>query len=211
VARPRTHDEALRQRLLDLAGKILAGAGQGALSLRGLAQQAGTSTSAVYALFGGKPALLRAVYADAFARLRTLLAAVPVTADPAADLVALGLAYRASALASPHLYPLMFGRDPAGVVIGEAELAVASGAFGILADAIQRCVGSGTFPQGSGRRLTLAAWALVHGLVSLELDGRLPPGGSPAEDYEQILRETVSGWSAAGRTRTAQPGHQTCG
>jgi len=41
----------------------------------------------VYALFGGKPALLAAVYAEAIRRLHTHLAALPATGDPAAGLV----------------------------------------------------------------------------------------------------------------------------
>src|SRR5262249_29128061 len=59
---------------------------------------------------------------------------------------------------------------------------------------IRRGVRAGVFPPRSGRRLTLAAWALVHGLVSLELDGKLPPGSRPAADYQAILRATVTGW-----------------
>ena len=194
MARPRTHDEALAQRLLDQAGKILAERGPGALSLRALAAAAGTSTSAVYALFGGKPALLAAVYADAFRRLHAHLAAVPATGDPAADLVALGLAYRDAALASPHLYPVMFGQAGAGVHPDPPAQQAAWEALDVLAATIHRGVRAGVFPPRSGRRLTLAAWALVHGLVSLELDGNLPPGSRPAADYQAILRATVTGW-----------------
>lgn len=194
MARPRTHDQALAQRLVDQAGKILAEHGSGALSLRALAAAAGTSTSAVYALFGGKPALLAAVYTEAFRRLHSHLAAVPTTGDPAADLVALGLAYRDAALASPHLYPVMFGQASAGLDPDPPARQAAREALGVLAATIRRGVRAGVFPPRSDRRLTLAAWALVHGLVSLELDGKLPPGSRPAADYQAILRVTVSGW-----------------
>ena len=194
MARPRTHDDALRRRLLDQAAAILASGGTRALSLRALAAAAGTSTSAVYSLFGGKHALLRALYAEGFARLGAHLAAVPAGPDPAEDLVRLGLAYRDSALANPHLYPVMFGQTPAGLEPGEPEQHAARQAFGVLAEAVRRGVRAGVFPPGSRRRLTLAAWALVHGLVSLELDRKLPPGGRPSGDYQQILRDTVAGW-----------------
>jgi AcrR family transcriptional regulator len=197
VARPRTHDEELRLRLLDRAAAMLASGGVPALSLRALATAAGTSTSAVYSLFGNKAALLRALYAEGFTRLRAHLAAVPATADPATDLVRLGMAYRDSALASPRLYPLMFGQAPAGLEPGEPEQQAARRAFEVLARTVGRGVRAGLFPPGSQRRLTLAAWALVHGLVSLELDGKLPPGGSPGTDYQQILHDTVAGWRDA--------------
>lgn len=206
MARPKTHDDALRQRLLDRAGEILADGGIRVLSLRALADAAGTSTSAVYSLFGGKPGLLRAIYAEAFGRLGRHLAAVPATADPAADLVALGLAYRDSALASPQLYPLMFGQAPASLEPGEPERQLAGAAFGVLAGAVERCVRAGLFAPGSTRRLTLAAWALAHGLVSLELDRKLPPDGDTAADYERILRDTVEGWQSRGSGQTVIAG-----
>ncbi|MGH3228704.1 MAG: TetR/AcrR family transcriptional regulator [Streptosporangiaceae bacterium] len=192
MARPRTHDEALRRRLLDSAGQILATGGVPALSLRTLAGAAGTSTSAVYSLFGGKPALLRAIYAEGFARLTRHMAAVEPSDDPAEDLVQLGLAYRTSALQNPRLYPVMFGHPPAGMEPGEAERGAGRQAFALLAAAVGRGVQAGTFPAGSERRLTLAAWALAHGLVSLELHGLLPAGAQA--DYERILRDTVEGW-----------------
>ena len=194
MPRPRTHDEALRRRLLDSAGQILAAGGAPALNMRTLARAAGTSTSAVYSLFGGKPALLHAVYAEGFSRLREHLAAVEPGDDPAEDLVRLGLAYRSSALENPRLYPVMFGQPPLGMEPGEAERGAGREAFLLLAAAVTRGVQAGVFPARSERRLTLAAWALAHGLVSLELNGLLPAGGSTQRDYERILRDSVDGW-----------------
>ena len=55
VPRPKVHDAALRARLLECAGATLSTRGLAALSLRTLAADVGTSTTAVYALFGGKP------------------------------------------------------------------------------------------------------------------------------------------------------------
>jgi AcrR family transcriptional regulator len=209
MARPKTYDEALRRRLLKAAEEFLAAGGAASLSLRSLAAAAGTSTSAVYSLFGGKSALLNAIYAEAFSRLYRHLAVVPATEDPAADLVRIGLAYRDSALENPHLYRIMFGQAPAGLEPGEPERVPGREALGVLAETVQRGVRAGIFPEGSARQLTLAAWALVHGLVSLELDGKLPPGASAprdyeqiAQDYEQILRDTVQGWRTFGQDRS---------
>ena len=69
MPRPKVHDAALRLRLLECAGATLSTRGLAALSLRTLAADVGTSTTAVYALFGGKPGLLAALHAEAFARL----------------------------------------------------------------------------------------------------------------------------------------------
>jgi AcrR family transcriptional regulator len=102
VPRRRTHDDALRLRLLDRAAQLVAENGPDQLGLRELAADAHTSTTAVYSLFGGKDALLSALADTAAARFTERLSAAPSD-----DLVALGLAYRDAALAQPHLYSLM--------------------------------------------------------------------------------------------------------
>src|SRR5947209_3190795 len=48
----KTHTADLATQLVDAAGRILAAEGAAALTLRRLAQTAGTSTMAVYTLFG---------------------------------------------------------------------------------------------------------------------------------------------------------------
>jgi len=114
MARPRTHDEALRLKLLDRAGELIAADGPKALSLRKLAADAGTSTTAVYSLFGSKPDLVNALYTEGFRRFGARMAGTALTGDPVEDLVALGSAYRASALADPNLYGIMFTRSVPG-------------------------------------------------------------------------------------------------
>src|SRR5439155_14458417 len=93
---------------------LISSDGPKALSLRKLAADAGTSTTAVYSLFGSKPDLVNALYAEGFRRFGTRLAAVPHTGDAAPALVRLGIAYRESALADPHPYAIMFTRSVPG-------------------------------------------------------------------------------------------------
>jgi hypothetical protein len=99
----------------------------------------------------------------------------------------------------------MFGQAGAGVHPDPPAQQAAWEALDVLAAAIRRGVRAGVFPPRSTRRLTLAAWALVHGLVSLELDGKLPPGGRPAADYQAILRATVTGWQHEPTVNGRQP------
>src|SRR5579885_3165376 len=106
----KTHTADLATRLVDEAGRLLAREGAGALTLRRLATASGTSTMAVYTLFGDKQGLFTAMYRAGFERLgRALRSAASAYDDPLESLVALGHAYRAAALANPHLYDLMFG------------------------------------------------------------------------------------------------------
>ena len=185
MARPRVHDDALRTRLLEEASAIVAGAGATALTVRDLATRAGTSPSAVYSLFGSREDLVRAVGDEAFARFAARLAAVPRNADPGADLLGLGLAYRENALAGPHFYRVMFGASGAGLQDGTRGPATASATFGVLRDAVARVLGADT-DTVAAEEPALGLWAVVHGLVELELGGLLPDGAE--QRYVHVLR-----------------------
>ncbi|MGD9990440.1 TetR/AcrR family transcriptional regulator [Pseudonocardia sp.] len=190
MPRPKVHDEALRARLLEQAGETLSTQGLDALSLRKLAADADTSTTAVYALFGGKPALLAALVDEAFRRLAAHLERVRTTDDPVEDLVALGLAYRDSALADPHLHDVMFG---GAAREGDPPAA----AFAPLRRAADRAAAEGRLRAGvRPETVTLGVWATLHGLTAAELRG---VGPGCADDvkvvFETVLRATVAAWA----------------
>lgn len=166
---PRRHDDALRATLVELASETVAVGGGRALSLRTLASAAGTTTAAVYTLFGSRDGLLRAVVEEGFRRFADRLATVPRSTDPGADLFALGLAYRANALANPHFYRVMFAavEDPA-----HSADVFTSPTFVVLREAVARLPEAAR--PGGAEEVALRLWAVVHGLVSLELAGLMP-------------------------------------
>ncbi|MBA2324954.1 MAG: TetR/AcrR family transcriptional regulator [Pseudonocardiales bacterium] len=197
MARPKLHDEALRVRLVEQAVRTLSEDGLEGLRLRKLAAHVGTSTTAVYSLFGGKPGLLEALFDEAFTRFRRRLAEVELTGDAHADLLVLGLAYRASALAEPHFYQVMFGPVGGAVTPGPESVQRAEGTFLVLVDAVRRAIDAGQLRQTDPITIATALWACVHGLVSLELRSLLPlPPGDAAELYHQTLRAMADGWRA---------------
>lgn len=170
MARPRLHDAALRARLLDVASRAISQHGEGAVTVRSVAADAGTSPSAVYALYGSRDELVAAVSAEGFRRFAAHLASAPRTDDAAADLAGLGGAYRAFALADPHFYAVMFSR---GVRPGhDADRAVDEPTFLVLRDAVARVLPDAAPP--AVEHAALGLWGLVHGLVSLELAGLVP-------------------------------------
>lgn len=174
MARPRVHDDTLRTRLLEVASETISTGGERALTVRGVAATAGTSASAVYALFGSRSELLAAVSTEGFRRFAARLEAAPRSGEPVADLRALGRAYRDSALADPHFYRVMFDR---GVRPGpDAPPPVHQPTFLVLRDAAARVLDA---PPERVEDVAVGLWGLVHGLVSLELGGLLP--GDPAE------------------------------
>lgn len=195
MARPKLHDDALRIRLLDTAGSLLTSEGPDALSLRRLAAAASTSTSAVYALFGGKPGILRALFIEAFTRFAAHLDTVTPSEDPLADLLALGHAYRVSALTNPHLYGVMFGSAVPGFDPAPEDYAHAEATFTPLLDTVRRAVAAGLLRKANPYLIATTLWATVHGLVSLELSRALPDeAGPPGELFDAAMRATVNGW-----------------
>lgn len=197
MARPKLHDDALRIRLLDEAGRLLSAEGPAALSLRRVATMAETSTTAVYSLFGGKPALVRELFREAFGRFAARLAAVPLGPDPAENLVRLGLAYRESALADPHLYAVLFGRAVPEFTPDAEDHEISMTALRPLLDTVRAGVESGVLVAGAPETIVVALWGNAHGLVSLELADRTPEGFDVATAYEDAVRAAVRGWSAS--------------
>lgn len=171
MARPRLHDDALRTQLLEVTSRVISADGEAAVTVRKVAAEAGTSASAVYALFGSREALVGAVSDEGFRRFADHLAAVGHSDDPAADLLGLGRAYRKFALADPHFYRVMFYRA-VSPTDGDPASAVDRPTFRVLHDAVARVLDGA--PAEHVLSAAVGLWGLVHGLVSLELAGLLP-------------------------------------
>ncbi|MDO5678114.1 MAG: TetR/AcrR family transcriptional regulator [Propionibacteriaceae bacterium] len=200
MARPRVHDEALAEALLDEATRIVGTEGPAALSLRRLTQAAGTSTSAIYSLYGSRDALLDAVYARAINSF-ALATTVEPTASPLADLLEMGILYRRWALENPQMYPMMFGKRPNDTP--EAIRERTRSTVEPLLECVTRCIKGGLLKDAPPAIIVSQLWASVHGYVSLELDGilchALPLSGAfPSEQdhYETLLRASVAMWRA---------------
>lgn len=198
MARPRVHDDTLRERLLDLAARAVTDGGPAALSVRTLATTADTSTAAVYTLFGGMPGLLSQLYARAFDRLEAGQRAVPSSDSPLDDIVALGHAYRGTALDDPNGYRMMFGEFALHAEVEPALQRRAAHGFEPLLAAVRRAVERGLFPSSPApEAIATALWATSHGLVTLELGAFLPPAATdPGAVFEYATRAAVDGWAA---------------
>jgi AcrR family transcriptional regulator len=206
MARPRVHDENLRSQLLEHAGRLVTERGMGALSLRALAADAGTSTTAVYSLFGGKPALLGALYEESFSSFGTSQDAVPVTGDTLTDLMALGRAYWSWARGHPHLYSVMFGQALGGFVCTPEQAATAEATIGPLAAVVRSGVETGVL-SGDPMTVTFAIWAAVHGVVSLVMADRGPADEVVrAHLFDATALAVVRGWMSRPDLSAAQDG-----
>jgi AcrR family transcriptional regulator len=171
VATDTGHREALRTALIDAAARLIAAEGPGALTLRRVASEVGTSTMAIYTHFGGMPELRRAVRHEGFARLADQLRRVRETADPAADLWMLGRAYYANAVSHTDLYRVAFMEQ----ALDATDVAVGSEAFEMLVSGFERCIAAGRFDAADATALATEFWAIGHGVIALELAQLLSP------------------------------------
>jgi AcrR family transcriptional regulator len=167
----RQGQEAMRRTLLDAASRLLLEEGPGALTMRRVAGAVGCSTTVLYTMFGGKEGLADALYREGFERLRRRLEAAGGDPDPLGRLRALGRAYRASALAEPGYYGVMFQQAIPGFRPSAESLVVAGASLEVLTQAVRAAMEAGGLRAGDPRAVAEVLWAAVHGVVSLELAG----------------------------------------
>lgn len=175
------HHGNLRQALLEAALRILEQQGEAGLGLRDLARAVGVSPAAPYRHFDNRAALLEALAVTGFQRFAARMEAVAATA-PEAPLEAMGKTYVIFALQNANLFRLMF--SPQLQKDGRPGLRMAAdAAFATL----RRVVDEGD--AATGRIRALAAWARVHGLAVLLLDGQIAIRAG--EDTEALIAEIV--------------------
>lgn len=190
MGRPRTNDEAVKERLVECATEMLASRPRESLTVRAVAAAAEASTTAVYSLFGGKDGLIGAVRDRAVAGLFQDLSAAQTSADPLADLYALAVAYRRWGRGHSHLYTVLFGGvqsfDPSG------EVGAVDPIRPLLA-AIDRALAVSVL-AGDATAIALSIWATLHGLVTLELAGALDAATAEAA-FRSAIHATSRGWA----------------
>ncbi|MGW7131418.1 TetR/AcrR family transcriptional regulator [Streptomyces bobili] len=206
MAKPKTHDEALRLRLLHRAAATVFDRGTAALSLRQLAADAKTSTTAVYSLFGNKAGLLSGLYQEAVRLFVERLAAIRPTDDPAADVIRIGLAYREYAVANPHLYAILFSDRGAQCPSDADRPREVVETYRPLIEAASRGQHAGQFTSDSTPEvIALSVWGTAHGLVSLVLSGNEPSELAVADCYERALQALVTGWREPAESDASNP------
>lgn len=198
MGRPREHDAAVGEALLDAAEDLLAAGGPDAVSVRAVADAVGTTTRAVYSVFGSKAGLLEAIAARGYQLLADLVSAIPETDDPGADLVAVGVAgFRRFAVERPHLFRLTFERVPAEIVATPAVEPARIAAYHALARVIRRAQEHGVVDHRPVAELAFAFHCTCQGLAGGELAREAPPVGArfwtrlEGVDAEALWRATL--------------------
>jgi AcrR family transcriptional regulator len=190
MARPVVHTSSLRDELLLATAELVDRSGPAKVTLRDVAAAAGTSTTAVYSLFGGKSELLTAVVDEAFRSFGSSQAAALE-----GGLRGLGTAYRHWALSHPAMYRLMFGGALASFAECLPSPDTTTDAMGPLKEAVTAAQQAGGWRQEPADIVAAAIWGQVHGLVSLELAQVGPPGMDWAAAYNAALEAIARSWA----------------
>jgi AcrR family transcriptional regulator len=201
----------LQEAIKETAWKQIAEFGAPALSLRAIARELKITAPAIYNYFPDRDALVTALIIDAFTSFGDSQLAARDSAPPE-DLLgrfrAIGIAYRNWAHAYPQRYQLIFGTPIPGYV-GPIEKIFPSSARSIFAlfTVVESFRAAGkltvdSFPPvkdeykahyemwetqvGEVRPVSvfvaMVIWARVHGIVSLEIQGNLPPFGRTGDE-----------------------------
>jgi len=205
------HHGDLRNALIDAATDLARDGGPEAVVLRAAARRVGVSPTAAYRHFAGQAELLHAVKELGQQRLTESMEAAaaqpaPSGSGPEAELRvrSIGRAYLAFARREPGLYRVAFCRDP--LRVSSPDGAIDPGeegtwgfrSFDILVQALDALVEQGRMPVRRRAGAELSAWAIVHGLAMLFLDG--PLSQLTAEETEAVAERAfdvlIAGFTA---------------
>jgi AcrR family transcriptional regulator len=195
MGRPRRHDETTRDALLAAAEALVEAGGPGRLSVRGVADAVGTTTRAVYSLFGSKEGMLTALAQRSFELLRDEIARLPVTADPASDLVTAGVeVFRPMAIDHPSMFALAFLRAAPDLELDEHTRAVAREGLELLRDRVARLAAADLLGRRDVDTATAQFNAMCQGLAATELRNASTLGPQPAKAWRAAFETLLGGF-----------------
>jgi AcrR family transcriptional regulator len=168
--------QGLRERLVSAGLDALNDDGPAELTVRRVAELAGSSTMGIYTQFGGRSGMLEAIFRRGFELLRARLVTAfddltgPAAHDISERIVAIALAYRRFALDNPALYAFMFERPLPGFDPSPQLRAEALGmTFRLLTDEVHRAQAAGLVAGDDPVRPAYLLWTTMHGITSIEL------------------------------------------
>jgi AcrR family transcriptional regulator len=205
MGRPKEHDEATGEALLDAAEEIIQAGGVAALTVRGLADQVGTTTRAVYSLFGSRDGVLVALGARAFEMLGAGVRAAPESDDPPADLVEAGVSvFRPFVVEHPALFRIGFRGFVPPELFAKFEAANRHALAGLVAK-VDRLDQADLLGGRSVDEAVFAFHAMCEGLAEMELRSRFSLREEEREPrWRDALTALVAGWqSTTARRRKA--------
>lgn len=205
MPRAKQRTPEMRERVLHAAMDMLASEGVAEFTTRRLAQHAGTSTPAVYELFGDKAGLVREVFFESFRLLRQYLDEVRPSQDPRGELISVIESLRMFAREHSVLADLMFSRPFADFDPGPAERRAGDEVRLFIVAAVRRCVRAGVL-EGEEVDIAHVIVAMAQGLAGQETAGWL---GTSQESRDRRWNLAIS--ALLDGLRPASGGEPACG
>ena len=191
MGRLKVHDASTADALLAVAERLAETEGVGAITVRRLADEIGTTTRAIYSTFGTKDALIAALGIRAFALLEHSVRRGALTDDPVRDLVYAGAtAFRNFARNHTGLYRIAFDPVATPPQIWSQVAPVNADAWDALVHRVAR-LGLDV----PAEPLAMQFHAMCEGLAINELRGNLGPTRAAKSVWTQALTALVSGWT----------------
>jgi AcrR family transcriptional regulator len=167
--------EDFRDRLIEVAERLFAEHGPGAVSMRQLAAELGVSPMTPYRYFRDKDEILAAARASGFDRFAVALETAYAASDePIARARNVGEAYLNFALAHPAAYRLMFDLAQPTETNYPDLVRAASRARATMTHYTQGLLDAGLI-AGELEVIAHVFWAGIHGLVVLKLGDLISP------------------------------------
>lgn len=194
--RPSYHHGDLRNALITAGVKLAERGGPDAVGVRSAAREVGVTPTAAYRHFTNGHDLQRAVkehclgvFVDAMqAELTALGKAAGGQVDAVQRLTAIGRGYIKVGLADPGLFRTCFGEQ--GTAAKNGVPTPDAPAFSLLGDTLDALVDEGHLPAERRPLADYAAWAGVHGLVRLIIDG--PLADLPTHARDALIARTLT-------------------
>lgn len=190
--------EKVRARICAVAERQFATVGLEQASLRSIAAELGWTAPSLYRYFGSKNELLASTRASAHNRFADgIERAYASTADLWDRSRAVGQAYVDFAFGEPHAYQLMFALSQPEELKTDELRAAERRSQTTLTAYVEDMVEAGLL-EGDPNLIGHAYWAGLHGLVVLNMAGKLDKGLNFQELRHELTRLLTRG--ASGRT-----------
>jgi AcrR family transcriptional regulator len=203
MGRPRRHDEQTAAALRAAAERLVAAGGPEALTVRAVAEEVGTTTRAIYSVFGSKDALVATLAEHAFDLLGTGIDELPETDDPAGDLVEAGATmYRRFVREHPSLFRIAFQRIVTELAFGPELMQARARSWARLEAKVRRLQAAGLLGGLSVNEAAVAFNAMCEGLANAELRGgtlRQLPADQGERAWRDAFETLVHGFADAPR------------
>ena len=183
------HHGDLKNALIKAGIDILAREGVEGLSLRKAAQEAGVSHAAPYAHFADKQALIAAIATDGHRKMNERFTEIRdrYPGDPLRQLVETAWAYTEFGLEEADHFKVTYSSAVAKERDYPALVDMTERNYRILRDLVARCLEAGILIGDDPDLAVVGVWGMVHGFVSLFLEGQVSHSVSSRYGRREML------------------------